>query len=512
MAYIDDLHAALIKADAAGNADDARAIANEIRAQTPEAPKESQKLKGAGEAALSIATGIPAGVAGAVSGIARNLVSGKFGTQAGIQEGSARAKEVSGALTYSPRTEEGQTYLSNIGKLFEESKLGGLGPNEAVSLASIPKMKGPMVMESDASMTKRVSGELKRAQIDEGTMKAKEAGYSLPLSQVNPSITNQFIEGAAGKVKTAQKLAEKDQFNSNRLLREHYGVPEEVPMNQQTLSQIRADAGKAYENVRGAGRVTASEDYFKRLDEIAKPYESAAKDFPESARTDITDAVKAVKRESFDSSSAVDQIKILREKADAAFGHGDKSLGRSYKDISKALEAELGRHLERIGADPRLISDYQSARQAIAETYTVQKHLQPDGNIDAIGMAGELKKNTPLRGNLRTIAEFGTQFPKVARLPEKAGGTPMSLFDLAIGGGAAAMMHNPWYALAAASRPAVRAGITSWPYQRFAVNPPRTGPSSMVSLGDISAQAGQALSRQAALLPLSSLGRQREID
>lgn len=251
MAYIDDLHQALIKADAAGNVEDARALAAEIRAQQPqEVPKTEStalgKLKGAGEAALSVASGIPASIAGGVSGIARNIVSGKFGTQAGIQEGTARAKEVSEGLTYSPRTEEGKTYLSDISKLFEESKLGGLGPTEAVSLASIPKARGPMLMESDASMTKRVSGELKRAQIDQGVIKAKEAGYFLPLSQVNPSIKNQFIEGVAGKVKTAQKLAEKDQFNSNRLLREHYGVPEEVTMDKDTLSQIRADAGKAY--------------------------------------------------------------------------------------------------------------------------------------------------------------------------------------------------------------------------------------------------------------------------
>jgi hypothetical protein len=497
VAYLDDLHSALIKADAAGDSAGAKALADEIRAQTPQesaVKQESslgQKIKGAGEAALSVATGIPASIVGGASGIARNLVSGTLGTPEGTRIASERAKEVAGGLTYSPRTEEGKAYLSDIGNLFDKSKLAGLGPTESVDLASIPRMKGPLVMESDAGMTKRVSGELKRAQIDQGVSQAKEAGYSLPLSQVNPSLANQAIEGVAGKIKTAQKLAEKDQFNSNRLLREHYGVPEEVPMNQQTLSQIRADAGKAYEAVRNSGRVTAGEDYFKKLDEIAAPYKSAAKDFPESARTDITDAVNAVKQGSFDASSAVDQIRLLRGKADAAFAKGDKALGRSYKDISGALEDELGRHLERTGANPNLIQDYQAARRTIAETYTVQKHLQADGNIDAIGLARELKKGAPLQGNIRTIAEFGQQFPKVARLPEKAGGTPLSLFDFAIGGGASALMHNPYYLAAAAGRPAVRAGITSGPYQKYMVNPPGTGPSSMISLGNMAAQAGQ---------------------
>ena len=52
-------------------------------------------------------------------------------------------------------------------------------------------------------------------------------------------------------------------------------------------------------------------------------------------------------------------------------------------------------------------------------------------------------------------------------------------------------LHNPAYLAAAALRPAVRAGITSGPYQRRFVNPPSTGQSSMMSLGDMAAQAGQ---------------------
>jgi hypothetical protein len=76
---------------------------------------------------------------------------------------------------------------------------------------------------------------------------------------------------------------------------------------------------------------------------------------------------------------------------------------------------------------------------------------------------------------------------------------------LAIGGGAGALMHNPSYAVAAAGRPAVRAGVVSNPYQKFMVNPPKTGPSSMISLGNMAAQVGQETIPE---IPLSGiLGR-----
>ena len=83
-----------------------------------------EKAVGAGEAGLSMATGMVAGPVGAAAGLARGLVSGKLGTQEGVQEGQEEAQKVSGALTYEPRTEAGKEALGAAGEVLD--KLQGL--------------------------------------------------------------------------------------------------------------------------------------------------------------------------------------------------------------------------------------------------------------------------------------------------------------------------------------------------------------------------------------------------
>lgn len=85
----------------------------------------ADKAKGAVQAGAALLTGAVAAPIGAVSGVARSLVGGNFGTQAGVREGQERAEEVSKALTYEPRTEEGKEALKTISGLFDKSKLAG---------------------------------------------------------------------------------------------------------------------------------------------------------------------------------------------------------------------------------------------------------------------------------------------------------------------------------------------------------------------------------------------------
>lgn len=92
---------------------------------------------GPAEAALSAGSGIIGGLAGQVAGIGRTLTSGKFGTPEGIRMGQETASDVSGALTYRPRTELGRGIIGAAGKALEVSKLAGLGPTEAISASAL---------------------------------------------------------------------------------------------------------------------------------------------------------------------------------------------------------------------------------------------------------------------------------------------------------------------------------------------------------------------------------------
>ncbi|CAB3720325.1 hypothetical protein LMG22037_04711 [Paraburkholderia phenoliruptrix] len=109
----------------------------------PKAPEHADsianKLLGIGEAGLSVASSIPAGIAGQVYGIGKTLTSGKYGTQAGIQEGEKAGVDLANRMTYQPRTQTGRDLVEGAGRAMDASRLQGL-PVEGPMLARIPEV------------------------------------------------------------------------------------------------------------------------------------------------------------------------------------------------------------------------------------------------------------------------------------------------------------------------------------------------------------------------------------
>jgi hypothetical protein len=194
-------------------------------------PKEPSILAnaiGAGEAGLTTATGALAYPLGAVAGIGGTLLSGKYGTQEGIQAGNKVASDVASALTYQPRTQQGQGIVQNLQQLFEESKIPPVGlpeatgfaplagaaveqaknlkePPQALGLQNIvqtgvrPASEVPAVMRKPANMTPQQLADMQAA------FEAKKAGLAAPVAPVvtpsaAPSVTpvSMATAGSAG--------------------------------------------------------------------------------------------------------------------------------------------------------------------------------------------------------------------------------------------------------------------------------------------------------------------------
>ena len=157
MASLDQLSAALIKADAAGNADDARVFAAEIRkmraapdavsksgvdqiptggnitipstsASAPDGSKDNLLGRAFGkyEVPVAMATGMAGGLIGNIAGVAKSVVGGKFGTPEGLQQGQQTATDVSHALTYKPRSETGNYLTQQVGNAIDKSGIMGV--------------------------------------------------------------------------------------------------------------------------------------------------------------------------------------------------------------------------------------------------------------------------------------------------------------------------------------------------------------------------------------------------
>lgn len=153
MATLVQLERALINADKAGDADAARKLAaavTEARKSSansvpgaavpsaepaPQEPGIGDKLLGAGEAALSMASAIPAQLVGAVAsanelgGVVAKAIANRMGGNAPEPATPMTAfDDVTRAMTYQPRTTTGQEYLGNVAEVAQSmAPLAGLG-------------------------------------------------------------------------------------------------------------------------------------------------------------------------------------------------------------------------------------------------------------------------------------------------------------------------------------------------------------------------------------------------
>lgn len=87
-----------------------------------------EKIVGAGDAALTVGTGMVSGLAGATLGIADNLLSGTYGTPEGLRVAERTAGRVMERNTWRPRTEAGREYAETVGRTLNDSGIVAVAP------------------------------------------------------------------------------------------------------------------------------------------------------------------------------------------------------------------------------------------------------------------------------------------------------------------------------------------------------------------------------------------------
>ncbi|MDN6885269.1 hypothetical protein QMO14_16815 [Variovorax sp. CAN2819] len=297
---------------------------------------------------------------------------------------------------------------------------------------------------------------------------ALDAGFTLPPSQVNPTVLNQALEGVGGKIKTAQQASIRNQDDVNELVRRELKLGPGEQLTPDLLNGIRQRAGAAYDAVGSTGTITPTAAYTRALDNITAPYRRAAQGFPDAAPNPVIAQIDALRSGQFEARSAIDKIRELREMADAAYRRGEKDAGRAFKSGATALENAIEQHLATNGFPLAMLDDFRNARQTIAKTYTIERALNPTtGSVSASNLAAQLARGKPLSGNLETIARAAQAFPKAFQDPAKIGSvtafSPLDVASTVLAGAAGAGLASLGLPVA---RMGARAAALSGPIQR----------------------------------------------
>lgn len=240
MATLQELELALVNADRAGDLDAARRLAavlvkarQDVRNQIPEStvpgttpeyvePTVGEKTVGAGETALTLATGATGGtvgmIGGTLKGLAEQILSGKFGTPEAAKLVEQEAMKGAQALTYAPRTQAGQEMAAATGEALQQvipatpltAELGALAAGARAARPAVAATAQRAAAPVQAAVTKAAEtvkqalpgtarptpgtgASAGAAAVDIGTLRqAKAAELPVPIKLTEGQKTRQF--------------------------------------------------------------------------------------------------------------------------------------------------------------------------------------------------------------------------------------------------------------------------------------------------------------------------------
>ncbi len=329
----------------------------------------------------------------------------------------------------------------------------------------------------------KLSRDSARQPLDELIRQSTDRGLVVPPTTANPSTLNRLLEGASGKISTAQGASVLNQGVFKKIASESLDLPPDVPLSKATLQGLRKRLGTVYEDIKNSGKVVTDDRFLGDIQNIQNASRQITDQFPGmpvSGGDDVAKMIKGLSVREFSSDAGVELVKRLRRES--------KTLFKSFDDPAKfaqavakrkaadALDDQILRNLERTGRGD-LAKKFRPAREMIAKSHTIEAALDEGGTINAKILARQLNSGTPMSGDLELAARFADTFGKASQATNES--FPLfSPLDVVSGVGLGAI--DPILSTTAVARPLIRRGILSGPAQNSLLTPSLLGDKTTV--------------------------------
>jgi hypothetical protein len=471
MATYEQLSSALVKADAAGNVEDAKALANAIRALTPAPtapavapspygsavpqitpegklirqpdaipgarPSMQDVLGGIVETPLALGTGMIAAPVAALAGVGRSVTGGQYGTQEGVRQGQELAGRVQQALTYQPQTRGGQASMQTIGEVTEPlqaipfsqgATAAALAPAAVRQAGNIARTEGGYLKSAIGEIPSvKAAGEARVAesyargpQID-ATNLAQKYNIALDPAASNPNLRNRARTGLIGTVDLDNRLSADNKPKWTNIVKKDLGISDEVSLTDPKIyDKVRArdDIAGPYETVRDIKQVIVDSDSLAKLDKL-RAKELYVDDGQAAQVGAYLDNLKEGLLKGGDGTKLLDTIRQMRQQASDVFravGPLDpnaKAMADAKLGAAKVLESLIDNNLPNAKAREAFVN----ARTKMAQTYDMESATNfGTGQIDPNVFAKLVSKGEPVSGVVADIGKIASNFPEIAAL------------------------------------------------------------------------------------------------
>lgn len=366
------------------------------------------------------------------------LTSGQFGTQQGIKAGEQTGRKVQQFFQpqVSPESERQTAAISNA---LARTGLQGVPLNMMSNMATLagpavqqiaPAIKAPIEARQQRVQAERVAKSYRDAPQIEAAQASQRLGVALNPAESNPTVGNKIKSVLGGNTEIDARLSK---FNVQQItdkVRQDLGVAATEKLDATAIDRALDQASAAYDPIRALPVMQASDDVIQSIKALDKPATLAGKSQASAVSALIGDAVTELQA-GRNGALILDDIRQLRRTAQDVYKSRDRGNNPSAADVARA-DAQMGiaNALERMIDDnapnPRALSDFQQARQRMAQIYDHERALDyGTGTIDPKSYAKMLNER---KGNMTgvgaDIGKVAANFPKVVGEDAAAGLKP----------------------------------------------------------------------------------------
>jgi hypothetical protein len=284
---------------------------------------------------------------------------------------------------------------------------------------------------------------------------ARQAGYTFPATETNPSVLNNVLESFAGKAAIKQEATLRNQRTTNRLAAEELGAPRGTALTEGNLERFRDTVSQPYRDVAALPTMPTQ----PRIGQLGQQLPTPPNQPPAQALHDL---------------------RVARNESTANWREYNRQGTVAAQDRARAADARaaaLETYLEQTAAAagrPDLVDAMRAARTQIAKSHDIERALNVgNAEVSAPDIGRALDRGAPMTGNLELIGRTqqnarkfmgegsGTPTPGVSHT-DVYGATGLGALGAAAGG-PAGMMAGGIPLL----RGPMRSALLSAPYQRL---------------------------------------------
>lgn len=310
-----------------------------------------------------------------------------------------------------------ESYLSSAGLLAPAGiKAGVKAATPIVKEAAanvVAGVQAPFEEQLKARAQRLSSEDFARGPQIEAAQEAQRLGIALKPTDLQPSVGAK-ITTSMGGTEGLDRIAAANKNNVRKIALNEMDLPPDTQLNGADAFKLARDkVAKPYNDIRSLPTMTADEATLQALNELRPDTALIGSDkYAKATNAIIDDAVKKVSA-GLDGDQLLKNVQVMRQRARKTYNNKSASIeALDVADTNLALANTLEKMIESNVTDPKLLEKFRDARQKMARSYAYEGATDFNtGIIDVNRLAKITAKDSAMTGDIASLGKVAGNFP-----------------------------------------------------------------------------------------------------